>query len=167
MLEKLTLYDDCSNHIETSQKICRAYQFPGLYMLWTFLINWLKKKDGEIKCTSFFLLCKHYLSKFNYKETRADAAELWPGSATTYLKSYLPTGTYPSRRLLVQSQQHNNVSNLFKVNNKDNGRRHRRISGVFVVNLTYFTYCSSVSTVDFEQANTSREYLIKIANSFI
>ena len=36
--------------------------------------------------------------------------------------------------------------------NKDIRTRHWRLSGVTIVNLEYFTHCSSGSIVDFEQS---------------
>ena len=44
---------------------------------------------------------------------------------------------------------------MFKVNNK-NTRRHRRRSGVFIVNFEHISqFFSSVSIVEFEQINVS------------
>ena len=44
---------------------------------------------------------------------------------------------------------------MFKVNNRDTGKRHWLRSDVFIVNFTYFTRYSSASIVDFEQVNVS------------
>ena len=46
---------------------------------------------------------------------------------------------------------------MFKVNNRDTGKRHWLRSDVFIVNFTYFTRYSSAYLVDFEQVNVSWE----------
>ena len=52
---------------------------------------------------------------------------------------------------------------MIKVNNKDTRKRHWSCSDVFVVNFTYFTRCSSVSTVEFEQLNVDYELVLWIS----
>ena len=42
---------------------------------------------------------------------------------------------------------------MFKINNKDTRRRHRRRSGVFIVNFKLILHFSGVSIVYFEQVN--------------
>ena len=65
----------------------------------------------------------------------------------------------PSRHLLVQSQQwkQNNISNMFKVNNKDARKMSLKSFWFPCYFWTDFTYCSGVSIVDFEQVNVSWE----------
>ena len=46
---------------------------------------------------------------------------------------------------------------MFKVNNRDTRTTPWRHSNVFIVNVTYFTSCSSVSIVTFEQVNAGWE----------
>ena len=61
----------------------------------------------------------------------------------------------PSKQLHVQGQQIqklDNLSNLYKVYNKDNLARLIDLVLVSLL-LTYFRPCSSVSIVDFEQVN--------------
>ena len=52
---------------------------------------------------------------------------------------------------------------MIKVNNKDTRKRHWPCSDVFVVNFTYFTRCSSVSIVEFEQLNVDYELVLWIS----
>ena len=47
--KKLTLQDQCSHHIETSQLICRANQLTGFYMMGTLVVKVLMGQRKEIK----------------------------------------------------------------------------------------------------------------------
>ena len=44
--------DQCSNHEETSQLICRPNQLTGFYMMGTLVVKWLNTKiDGLFPVT--------------------------------------------------------------------------------------------------------------------
>ena len=151
-----------SHHIETRQLTCRANSLTGFYMMGNIGRYWVKNNQWRSFASNFAGLkeahamvqsgtltpCQTSTTELFEKAiftTESSFIAVWQGSkypVALILKKFLPDGTY-----------------VFKVNNR-NTKTAIKITASLTLFWclccylwTYFTSCSSVSIVNFEQAN--------------